>query len=252
MNENQKVEIEFRGPSTSRHLSSELEESSGAGVPVLDMLGMDLQDIEGKRTLDVGPGQGVAFREALDEEYDWIACDIAPAVNIAKNELLLASSNNAKGKLEQIAAEYPGRVIAADAADSIPLVDNAVDIAISCVGLPNYARDEREMAKSILEMTRVAGERVVFTLGSNVSNILDQNDGIAYFGAKNTFGFPLKKFLNEVYGEENWSFIQGHRKGENFTSVSIDCANKDLGKIKNYYDDIGAGDEMILSRLKAD
>ncbi|MDP2632201.1 MAG: methyltransferase domain-containing protein [Candidatus Curtissbacteria bacterium] len=58
---------------------------------------------------------------------------------------------------------YPDRFKIADATEHMPFPDSSFDVVLACLSLPNYARNPQEVINSILEMIRVAKEKVVFT-----------------------------------------------------------------------------------------
>ncbi len=150
---------------------------------VLEILGISLEDLRGKRILEVGIGGGQAFEQAQvhAKKFGWqyFGVDIAHLRGAVGFGLVQQRQQLAISNLEEVIDSYPNHFRAADATKEIPCLDDAVDVCLSCLALPAYARHQAEAINSILEMIRVAKEQVVFTIGSRP---IDDDNRMVEFG----------------------------------------------------------------------
>lgn len=164
----------------------------------LELLSLSLEDIRGKKTLDVGVGGGRALEQALQNGFDYYGIDVAPAAQQNKFRPVMSAVREqvALDNLKRVIGKYPDKLVVADAARYIPFPNNSFDIVLACISLPNYARNPQEVVNSILEMIRVSKEKVVFTTNfSDISEIDElQRQGIGM----NKFNFGLRKFLDAL------------------------------------------------------
>ncbi len=146
-----------------------------------------MNDLKGKKLLDVGTGGGRVIEESRQVGLDIIGVDIIPAISDQRAE-------KARTDLEAVAKKYPGSIIGADATESLPFRDNSVDIVFSHLALPEYARSPKELAVSLLEMFRVARERVIIT-GDDFQD--KYYEGFTPFGTGTTqFEIAYESFLD--------------------------------------------------------
>ena len=100
-----------------------------------------------------------------------------------------------------------------------------MDMVIAAISLPNYSRNPREAINSILEMIRVARNRVVFARGwdesSNSEGVVEL--GIGGLGGKK-FSFRLRDLLTKL---ESFGISWKLHKGKNSLGV-IEIVNVDL------------------------
>jgi len=99
-----------------------------------------------------------------------------------------------QGELRDVAKKYSGSIVGADATVALPFKNNSFDLVFSHVGLPGYSRSPKELAISLLEMIRVAKERVVIT-GKKFKE--GDTEGVDEFGTgRRGFKMAYKRFLD--------------------------------------------------------
>lgn len=121
-----------------------------------------------------------------------------------------------------------------DAVDALPFRDDYFDVVISFAGLPGYARNPKEAVTSMLEMLRVAKERVVVQ-GSGFKE--DDPEGAVSFGVKPyTFIFAFRTFLEflkkfgisyEIKTQKVKTSFKEYSTEVEVTSIHIDASGKD-------------------------
>ncbi|GEM_PF-6925510 len=187
---------QIRGFSSNRGIKREIDVDGRITGGVFDKLGLSINELQGKKLLDVGTGGGRTIKEARDLGLDITGIDIVPAISLESEDKYgdRERVETTQAKLKSVAKEYPGSIIGADAAVVLPFRDNAFDIAFSHQGIPYYARNPKELAISLLEMVRVSKERVVIT-GEEFED--DDPEGITQFGTRETeFEMAYKRFLS--------------------------------------------------------
>lgn len=206
---------EFRGGSTNRALTEGYAPGEGS---ILKILNLSLADLAGNKTLDVAVGRGNALKEALERGYDYYAVDIVPVIPQVN-----AITQRAYSYLQEINKQYPGRIIGADAAAALPFADSTFDLVMSCIGLPEYARNTEEAVNSILEMIRVSKGKVAFDAGLKGDEIVRTKH----------LRFPLNKFLLflKPYGIGYEIKECTHPQLIRTQSVHLDVSQKDAQKL---------------------
>ncbi len=229
---------------SNRSLSQDLKPTSGEYTrdgTVLEILGISLDDLRDKKILEVGIGGGMAFEQAQvhAKEFGWqyFGVDLAHlrgAVGFgiaAQRRQLIAI-----GDLQSVIDIYPDHFRAADATKEIPLPDDAVDICFSCLALPAYARHQAEAINSILEMIRVAREKVVFTIGTHS---VDREHRIVEFGITDERN-ELRKFemdLQSLFEELELARIEisftetDFGNASHVVSAHLDVSSKDTAAL---------------------
>lgn len=166
--------------------------------------------------------------------------DIAPAIDTPEGfghlsphvrMLAIEETGIVQGLLDNIAKNFPGRVFAADAASALPFRNNSFDLVVSCMALPGYAASIYEAKRSIMEMVRVARERVVFSGGWQ-----DDQQGTIRVGTGEGVVFPLKQFLDSLHNlgiayAQKYSIIGdegGHRR-----SIHLNVSSKNLSQVNS-------------------
>lgn len=244
---------DFRGIVRNRGLTSELnlqEEVKGRGI--LELLGMQIEDIAEKRVLDVGVGGGRALHQARKASIDYYAVDILPVVDpaTAPSDVAREITGQMQIELTRIAQEYPGRVFAVDATQRFPFRDNEFDVALSAVSMPNYARSPEGAIMSMLEMVRVSREKVVFCKAWHEDNAY----GLVSIGIEPyQFNFELKRFLELLGGFGiNYSISDSHRIERVFRGTHLDLGNKNQKLLNSQQEAIVAAARDFVSRQELD
>jgi hypothetical protein len=190
---------QYRGPITNRGLTSTLNQRDG--YPTLgniDLLGLTLLELKGKKILDVGMGGGRTLKHALELGLDCHGLDILPLID---TESLDSPKRNTvleqQFAYEETRSLYPSRVKAVNfCTTTIPYNYDEFDIVFSAVALPDYSRTTQEAELAILNMICLAKEKVAFHCG--------WNPGINYLGnvvlgtTPGLFQFEMKKFLDHL------------------------------------------------------
>lgn len=199
----------------------------GKDYGALKIVGLRLEDLQGKKILDVGTGGGASFAQAINEFHlDYYALDILPAVNMRlisrrKGALLQEMQN----KLLSIVVNHPDRFKTADATKRIPYQDNTFDVVMSCLALPDYAQNAKEAIVSLYEMMRVSRELVACTSGWDPQK---NPKGILSLGDLEPFQFSMKMFLDDLsfYGISYTVDEHPIIKGKEFFFLHIDTRLK--------------------------
>src|SRR3989344_8473445 len=102
---------EFRGAITDRGLTTALTRESGyEGAGIVEILGLRLEDLQGKKVLNVGVGAGRSLEQALKLGMDHYAVDIAPYIKFRKflpfHRLVSSQVSTSKDRLRDIASRY--------------------------------------------------------------------------------------------------------------------------------------------------
>lgn len=194
---------QVRGIITNRGIAR--EEFYGRTIGgVFDLLGLTIDELRGKKILDVGTGGGRTLDESRRIGLDITGVDISPVISTVGQGKLVSDKRMievAQSELRTVAETYPGSIVGSDATVALPFKDNSFDIVLSHLGLPGYSRSPKELATSILEMIRVAKERVVIT-GKSFEE--GDSEGVSEVGTGGSeFNMAYKKFLDfltEKYG----------------------------------------------------
>lgn len=193
---------EYRGVMTNtRGIRTTISKDGQINPGVYDSLVLPINELIGKKILDVGVGGGKSLEESRRSGLDVIGVEIAPTISVENDEDVdpihkVDIKNvvlNTQNDLANIAEKYPGSIIGADATVALPFSDDSFDIVLSNLALPGYARNPKEVATSLLEMIRIAKERVVIT-GTDFKE--EDKEGIASFGSRPSFQMAYKEFLN--------------------------------------------------------
>lgn len=212
----EKLDLSDRGHVTNRYLSNKLpptgdtcdQELVKKGLPpdkwpsVLEVLCLELDDIRSKQVLDVGIGGGRAFEQAQKNKdkhgWEYYGVEIAHVVRGPKFRPAAAAFREsiAIRNLERLIQAYPEYFRTADAAKQLPFPDNSMDIVLSAISLPNYARNSQEAITSILEMIRVSRNKVVFT--TNIKDINDPGQLVELGVGKHRLKFAMKRLFDEL------------------------------------------------------
>ncbi|OGG16857.1 hypothetical protein A3D77_00275 [Candidatus Gottesmanbacteria bacterium RIFCSPHIGHO2_02_FULL_39_11] len=171
---------QVRGIMTNRGIQREVKSDRRIIGGVFDYLGLSINELQGKKLLDVGTGGGKTVEESRELGLDITGVDIAPVISLkGEDEFSKQMVTDVQKELREVTRKYPNSVVGADATVALPFMDSSFDIVISHCALPGYARNPKELAVSILEMIRVAKERVVIT-GKNFSG--RDMEGLDEFG----------------------------------------------------------------------
>jgi hypothetical protein len=144
----------------------------------LASLGLTIEDIRDKKTLEVGTGGGKSFEEAITHfGLDYYGVDVLPGVSLYDPEWV-----EMQNRLMRRIAQYTERFQTADACVRIPHVDSSMDVVLSAKALPGYARSSKEYVTSVLEMIRVSKGLVAF-------NESMSDEGWVTFGKGDAYSF---------------------------------------------------------------
>lgn len=198
---NADIDVEnYRGLATDRGLSSQLNRRDGyPGRGVFEILSIGMDDLAGKRVLDVGVGGGRALEHAMEVGLDYHGVDILPLVdanNLAENKR--QNVLEMQRRFLDTSEKFPGRLTAADfCTESIPFEDNSFDVVLSAKALPGYARDPNEARLAINNMIRLAREKVIINGGWNEKS---NPSGLVYLGGGGgeLFAFRMKEYLDSL------------------------------------------------------
>lgn len=185
---------ESRGVPTNRGIRT--DEHSMPGGSVMELLGLSTDELIGKKILDVGTGGGRAVEESRDIGLDVTGIEFVAGVSLKDEDQFDDSEliRRARRELKGVAEKYPSSIIGADAAGGLPFKDNSFDVVYSNLALPGSARNPTELAISLLEMIRVAKERVVIT--DDTDNDEDM-EGVTLIGiGDNQFRMAYRGFLD--------------------------------------------------------
>ena len=219
------------GLSTNRALTSDRSEGGKSGI--LCLLNLKWEDLVGRKILDVCIGGGNAVSQAIIEGLDYTGIDILPTLETGGN------LSWRKKQLAEIAARFPGRIIAADAVISLPFKDNCFDLVISSMGMPLYAQNGKEAAWSILEMIRVSKGKVVFSGGWPDEGDEDPEGFVFIGGEDNLTAFPLKGLLDLVAKVGITYTRQAYEDMTSFwRSIHLDVSQKDMTSFLNLRQEI--------------
>lgn len=225
---------EFRAIPTSTGLTPEYsKEYKSKGY--LDCLQISIDQLRGKKILDVGCGGGSSVKEALSQGLDYYGVDIIPAINTNSRKppnmsveifnLVRIKIKQKQTELSKLIKEYPDRIIAVDAGKSLPFRDDSFDFVLSHLAMPGYTRNMNEVVISLLEMIRVAKGEVIFSGGWDDEN--EESNGLVSIGVEpDDFYFPLKSFLEDLkeFGI-NYKLLNS-RKFLSTSSLHIDISKK--------------------------
>jgi len=238
------ISQEYRGLITDRALTKPSTDGLWQDG-ILVELGLPLNNLVGKKVLEVCCGGGGAVKEARALGINYVGIDILPILKeISLESPLVANTpvdkrteqtthvnnNINEKKKELIDMAQTNAVIAGDATLTLPFAENAFDIVLSCLGLPDYATDSKGAITSILEMIRIAKEKVVISAGWNETN---NPRGIIPIGVQpNDFSFRMKDLLDELktYGIA-YTLVKDEKMPT--PSVHIDVSAKDIKKISD-------------------
>lgn len=260
------IDPEYRGYICSRILSSklppittdeyvsllakhQLKDSDPLGGE-LEYLCLDPKELHGK-VLDVGIGGGRSIIQGLENHIDIYGIDLALKARqgaLHPGGMSVAREQVARQCLTNVLKTYPDRVIEADAAVRIPFPDIFFNTTIACISLPNYARNRREAITSIVEMIRVANERVVFTAGQR--NKPNNKLVFRYGVGRNIFNFQLINFLDELgkYGiRYEWKSVNDRSEHEpiDIVSAHLDVSSKNQGLLTKKIPDFLNSEEYV-------
>lgn len=197
----------YRGPITNRGLTTSFNRRDGIdSMGNLELLRLTLPELVGKKILNVGIGGGKALEHALELGLDCYGLDILPSIDVTGLDLMKrAVVEEQLHEFERVRALYPERVKAVDfCASEIPYTANEFDVVFSAVALPDYARSEREAALSILNMMKLAQEKVIFHCGWNP--IVSQSGLVTLGTVPGLFMFRMKDFLDGVASKTGISY----------------------------------------------
>lgn len=191
----------------------------------LEYLGMDISEL-GSQVLDIGIGGGRSLEQGVELGLDMYGIELglqAREGGLHPGAASMAREREARRYLERVKRKYPNRVWEVDATQRIPQRDNSFDSVIACLSLPNYARNERELVTSILEMIRLSRERVAFTAGYK-DEIPEVEDLGRYGIGRAQFEFPMARFLEDLrvnFGiEYEWRVVENPSEYANGDIVS--------------------------------
>lgn len=187
---------DYRGIMTNRGVLKEVGAVGNTIGGVFDKLGLTIKELRGKKILDVGTGGGRTVDEARRFGLNVVGVDIAPIINTTGpgSDFDKSNVNSITDSLKEVAKTHKDSIVGSDATVALPFRDMSFDIVFSHLGLPGYARNPREFAISILEMIRVAKQRVVIS-GREFHE--SDAEGVHQVGPeKNDFRIAYKKFLD--------------------------------------------------------
>lgn len=241
---------QYRGPITNRGLTTSLSMRDGCGtIGNVDLLGLDLPELVGKKILDVGMGGGRTLKHALELGLDCYGVDILPLIDTTS---LDPAKKNVV--IEQLAAysevqrEFPSRVKAANfCSTDIPYTYDEFDVVFSAVALPDYARSTEEAEIAILNMICLAKEHVDFHCGwnPNVNHL-----GYVTLGTMpGLFQFEMKKFLDKLETLIGIQYILDIPTKEDAnqltTNIHLNTKNKRFTSLQTLYMEYMTSSELI-------
>lgn len=201
---------------TDRPLNQEYAPWKGMEDTVLDHVGLSIEDLRDKKTLDVGIGGGLALSEARKLGLDYYGVDLLP---VKEQEYELESYDaykefdeptrreEMKRKLLRRAESNPSRVIVADAQIALPFSEDSFDVVLANKSALLYARTAEQVKRAIIEMIRVSKGIVAtsesFNNDGKFVNLYSRNpygpELMAEFGKKDeSFNLNLKEFLDTL------------------------------------------------------
>ena len=229
-----KKPVTDRGASTDRGLTREFNTREGRQRDgVLELIGVGIEEIKGKRVLDVGVGGGSEVRQALEIGLDWYGTDILPLVDATSlTGVRKANVEEMQRRFLALQKAYPGRFEAADFCSlRIPFHEDEFDIVLSVGALPGYAQTPREAMISLFNMIFVARERVVVNRGWNSDS--NANGEVNLGTDESRFRFPMRDFL-ESLSEAGIKYTL--RKGKADYIIDIDTKGKksdEINRLRN-------------------
>lgn len=233
---------QYRGPITNRGLTTELNRRDGMDVVGnLDLLGIRLPDLFGKKILNVGIGGGRAVEHALECGLDCFGLDIVPLIDVEgldlKRRAIVAEQMQEFVTLQK---RYPDRIQTANfCSKEIPYKPDEFDVVYSAVALPEQARTPTEAALSILNMVKVAKEKVLFHCGWNPEVTAA---GIITLGNyPHLFNFRMKEFIENISARTGISYalspVQQSDPHALVSTLTIHTGTKDVEALLSLYDE---------------
>jgi len=215
-----------------------LKDQRSPAPGVLDALSLNINELKGKKVLDICIGQGNTILEGHQLGVDIYGIDLVPAFNPTPEERIASPQvaeliDKARLKLIDINSKYPGKIFAADGTSSLPFKDDFFDISYSHLGLPGYARSPEEAVNSLLEMIRVSKEKVA--INPVWEDLHNKRDYLVCKSANGKFKFRLQDFLKSLdkYGVKFEPQIERFSGWETIESnIHIDCTRKNLAQLK--------------------
>lgn len=231
----------YRGPITNRGFTTLYNKRDGIDSEGnLEFLKLTLPELDGKRLLNVGIGGGKALEHALELGLDCHGLDIVPLIDTSHLTPERKSVVDVQAKeFERVRSLYPERVKAVDfCTPIIPYSTNEFDIVFSAVALPDYARTEKEASISLLNMIRLAAEKVVFHCGWNPS--ISENGLVALGSVPSLFTYRMKDFIDRVVAQAGitYKIDPPVNPQTSLTTIISICTNdKDSQALQAIYDE---------------
>lgn len=247
---------EYRGLVTNRGLTRELNiRDRKPAVGSLDMLGLSIDEIVGKKVLDVGVGGGQSLIHAMELGIDYHAVDILPEIDTSSTDSLLGRINvqSMQKKLASVMEKYPDRVKVADfCKENPPYDESSFDVVMSAGSLPGYARSGQEVIRSILNMVKVAKEKAIFSYGWN--KIKNPQGIVTFDKGKSGFKFRMKEFL-DILGECGVSYnlrseaSSSSESDRSMISIHLDVKNKNTNLLLAEENKISTLEDKLTASL---
>lgn len=234
---------QYRGPITNRGLTTALNRRDGTNiVGNLDMLGIGLPELVGKKILNVGIGGGKAVEHALECGLNCFGIDILPLIDITGLDAMKkAVVTEQMAEYTKVQQRFPERIRAANfCRQDIPYDTDEFDVVFSAVALPEQARTPTEAAISILNMVKVAKEKVVFHCGWNPSIT---EAGIVTLGIYPwVFNFGMKAFVEGMTARTGVSYelspVAPTDLNTLVTTLTLHTVNKDAQALQSLFNEL--------------
>jgi len=234
---------QYRGPITNRGLIKALNIRDGSPcMGNLDFLGLRLSDLIGKKILDVGMGGGKTLDHALELGLNFFGLDILPLIDPTPLEPMKRTAVlTQRAEYERVRNKYPDRVQAVNFCSAeVPYSSDEFDIVLSAVALPDYARSSKEAIYSILNMIKLAREKVVFHCGWNPD--IDFSGGVILGNLPVLFRFGMKDFLEDLKSTTGITYAL-HKSNlpdlnPLLTNLTIDTRQKDTVALQAMFEEL--------------